>query len=51
MQTAEFAVVQRIDHEPAFNWWVKQVLKKRDIIIASIRKWLTKYLKKSYKFA
>ena len=35
---AEFAAVQGIDHEPAFNWWVKYVLKKRDRIIASIRK-------------
>ena len=39
VQTAELAVVQRIDHKPAFNWFVKHVLKKRDRIIASIRKW------------
>ena len=50
MQTAEFAVVQGIEHEPAFNWWVKHVLKKRDRIVASIRKWQTRYLKKSHKF-
>ena len=50
MQTAEFAVVQEIDHEPAFNWWVKHVLKKRDRIIASVRKWQTRYLKKGHKF-
>ena len=50
MQTAEFAVAQGIDHEPAFNWWVKHVLKKRDRIIASIRKWQTRYLKKNHKF-
>ena len=30
VQTAEFAIVQGIDHEPAFNWWVKHVLKKRE---------------------
>ena len=38
MQTAEFAVAQGIDHELAFNWWVKHVLKKKDRIIASIKK-------------
>ena len=37
VQTAEFAVAQGTEHEPAFNWWVKHVLKKRDRIIASIR--------------
>ena len=26
--TAEFAVVHGIDHEPAFNWWVRHMLKK-----------------------
>ena len=42
--------MQGIDHEPAVNWWVKQMLKKRDRIIASIRKWQTWYLKRSHKF-
>ena len=50
MPTAEFTVVQGIDHEPAFNWWVKHVPKKRDRIIASIRKQQTRYLKRSHKF-
>ena len=50
MQTAEFAVAQGIYHEPAFNWWVKHVLKKRDRIIASVRKQNIRYLKKSLKF-
>ena len=50
VQTAEFAVAQGIDHKQAFNWWVKHVLKKRDRIIASIRKWQTRYLKRSHKF-
>ena len=49
MQTAEFAVVQRIDHEPAFYEWDKHVLKRRDRIIASIRKPQTRYLKRSHK--
>ena len=50
MQTAEFAVVQGIDHKPAFNWWVMHVHKKKDGIIASIRKWQTRHEKRSHKF-
>ena len=50
MQTAEFVVVQGIDHESAFNWWVKHMLKERDKIIASFRKWQTTHLKKSHNF-
>ena len=38
MQTAEFAVAQGIYYKPAFYWWVKHVLKKRDSIIISVRK-------------
>ena len=48
--TAEFAFMQEIDHKPAFNWWFKHVLKKRERMIASIRKQQTRYLKRSYKF-
>ena len=50
VQTAEFAIAQGIDNEPAFNWWVKHVLKKRDRIIASVRKRQTRYLKRRDKF-
>ena len=50
MQTAELTVTQGINHEFAFYWWVKHVLKKGDRIIARNRKWLTRYLKKSHKF-
>ena len=50
VQTTEFAVVQGMGHKPAFNCWVKHVLKKRDRIIASIRKWQTRYLKGIHKF-
>ena len=38
---------QGIDHEPAFNWWVKHMLMKRDKIIASIKKGHTRDLKGS----
>ena len=50
VQTAEFTDMQGNDYEPAFNWWVKHVLKKRDKTIASIWKQQTIYLKKSHKF-
>ena len=42
--------MQGIDHEPVFNLWVKHVLKRRDRIIATVRKRQTRYLKKSHKF-
>ena len=50
VQTAEYAVAQGIDHEPAFNWWVKKVLKKRERIISLVRKRQTRYLRKTHKF-
>ena len=34
VQMAEFAVENRLSEEPAFAWWVKHVLKKRDRIIS-----------------
>jgi hypothetical protein len=36
IETAEYAVAMGIDHEPAFNWWVPHVLKKRDRIISAV---------------
>jgi hypothetical protein len=30
VQVAEYAVANRIDDEPAFAWWVRHVIKKRD---------------------
>ena len=50
VQVAEFATAQKIDHEPAFNWWVPHTLKKRQRIIALVRERQAKYLKKSQKF-
>ena len=50
MQAAEFAVTQGNYHEPAFNWWVMHVLKKREIKIARDRKMQIRCLKKSHKF-
>jgi hypothetical protein len=50
LETAEYAVTQGIDHEPAFNWWVPHVLKKRDRIISLVCKRTTRYLKRTHKF-
>ena len=38
IEVAEFAKIIGIDHEPAFNWWVPYVLKKRDHIISLVKK-------------
>ena len=37
LETAEYAVSRRIDKIPAFAWWVKHTLKKRNAIIASMK--------------
>ena len=50
VQAAEYAVARELDDEPAFNWWVKQVLRKRDRIISQVQKRQTRYLKKTTKF-
>jgi len=39
-----------INHDPAFNWWVTHVLKKRDRIISLVRKLIPRYLKGNHKF-
>jgi hypothetical protein len=50
LQVAEYAVIQGIDNEPAFNWWVTFVLKKRERIIKAVKGRQAKYLKTNYKF-
>ena len=37
IETAEYAVAMGIEKEPAFAWWVKHVLKKRDRIIKKVK--------------
>ncbi len=36
-KVAEYAVTQGIENEPAFNWWVTFVLKKRERIIKAVK--------------
>lgn len=37
MEVAEFARARKVDNEPAFRWWVPYTLRKRDIILSSIK--------------
>ena len=47
---AEYAIAQGIEDEPAFNWWVHHLLRKREHIIALVKKRSTRFLKKTHKF-
>ena len=42
IQVAEFAVARGVDKMPVFVWWVNFTLKKRNIIIASVRSRIVK---------
>ena len=37
VELAEYAKMRKIDREPAFAWWVSHTLKKRDLIISSVK--------------
>ncbi len=50
IETSEYAKIIAVDHEPAFNWWVPHVLKKRDQIILLVKKHNPQFLKKTHKF-
>ena len=50
VETAEYAMSQGLEFEPAFNWWVPHVLKKREMIISLVRKREARYLKRKEKF-
>jgi hypothetical protein len=47
IEVAEYAVANKLLHEPAFAWWVPDVLQKRDRIISAVK---TRYLKRTHKF-
>ncbi len=49
-QMAEYAVAMGVDHEPSFNWWVPHMLRKRDSIVALVKKCSDRYLKGMHKF-
>ena len=47
IELAEYAVANRIVEEPAFAWWVSDVLKRRNHIISKVK---SKYWKTTHKF-
>lgn len=47
IELAEYAVANGIQDEPAFKWWVKDVLRRRDRIISKVE---SKYWCMTHKF-
>jgi hypothetical protein len=47
VQVAEYAIGNKIATELAFNWWVHDVLRRKDRIISKIK---SKYWKRAHKF-
>jgi hypothetical protein len=47
VKVAEYAVANQIVEEPAFAWWVKDVLRRRNQIISKVK---SRYWKTSHKF-
>ena len=50
IETAEYAVSQSLEREPAFNWWVKFPLKKRDHVISLVKQRSARYLTRNEKY-
>jgi hypothetical protein len=50
IEVAKYAKIVGIDHEPAFNWWVPHILKKRDRIILLVKKQSPRFFKRTHKF-
>ncbi len=50
IEVVKYAKIIGIDHEPAFNWWVPHILKKRDRIISLVKKRSPRFLKRTHKF-
>ena len=46
VQIAEYAMANKIANEPAFNWWVHTVLRKRNRIVAKVKR----YWRMTHKF-
>ncbi len=47
LELAQYAVANKISEEPAFMWWVQEILKKKKQMIAKIK---TKYWWTTHKF-
>ena len=50
IEVAKYAKILGIVHEPAFNWWVPHILKKRDHIISLVKKQSPRFFKRTHKF-
>ena len=37
LEVAEAAIALKVDRQPAFNWWVRKVLKRRDRMIGRLQ--------------
>jgi hypothetical protein len=48
VQTAEYAVAHKLSQEPAFKWWVNQVLRKHQCIVEKLKK--KKYWRRTHKY-
>ena len=44
---SEYALINKISDEPAFIWWVKEVLRRRDRILSKVK---SRYWKRTHKF-
>ena len=49
LQTAKFSLSHKIYQETKFNWWVQNVLKKQERIIAVVKKRTVRYHKSNYR--
>ena len=47
VQLAEYAIANRIDHEPAFKWRVEKTLKRKERMINKVK---SKYWRSTHKF-
>ena len=47
LQLAEYAVANNIAHDPAFNWWVHNTLRKSNRIINRVK---SKYWRSTHEF-
>jgi hypothetical protein len=48
VQTAEYVVTNKLEHQPALAWWVGTTIRRRDRIIATATN--KRYHKKTHKF-
>jgi hypothetical protein len=47
VEVAEYAISRHLDKEPAFRWWVRKTLRKRDRWVCQIK---TRYWKRTNKY-